>query len=169
MEWVLLGIAATAALIGSGFAVGYILSGPAATGSISGESPKTCDDFCKAWQVTRVDVCSAIMALANAQSIADNLAKTAGALAIAAAAAAGAAIALGWVPFLGPTLVSASITAAATATVAAGLAAGAAFAAVARGNELTSARTAETAAKLKVFENCKGDALASCLAMPAPC
>jgi hypothetical protein len=167
--FVLLGIAGTLAVLATGFAAGYFLSGPAATGDIVGQSPTTCSDFCKAWQSTRVDVCNAVMALANAQAIADNLAKAAGALAIAAAALAATALALGWVPGLGPALVSAAITAAASATAAAALAAGAGVAALQRGNELASARNAETAAKLKVFENCTGEALANCLAMPAPC
>ena len=70
------------------------------------------------------------MALANAQAIADNLAKAAGALAIAAAALAATALALGWIPGLGPALVSAAITAAASATAAAALAAGAGVAAL---------------------------------------
>jgi hypothetical protein len=171
MEWIALGVAGTLAVLGVGFAVGYALSGPTATGDITapGDSPKSCSDFCKAWQAARVDVCSAVTALANAQAVADNLAKIAAALAIAAAAMAAVAIALGWIPFVGPTLVAASLTAATTATAAAGTAAGAGLAALQRGNELAGARAAETAAKLQVFENCTGDALANCLAMPPPC
>jgi len=171
MEWILLGIGGTAALLAVGFAIGYALSGPTATGDITspGEPPTSCSDFCKAWQAARLDVCSAVTALANAQAVADTLVKAAGALAIAAAALAAAAIALGWVPFAGPALVAASVTAAATATTAAATAAGAGLAALQRGNELAAARAAETTAKLQVLEHCTGDALANCLAMPAPC
>ena len=133
------------------------------------KSPTTCDEFCTAWQNSRSSVCSAKMELQSAQDWFDTCGKTYMAAAASAAILSAIALASTFIPFVSAAAASAAGVAVAAMVTALGAMLGAAGAVATKQSQLTEANNAESAARLNVFENCTGDALATCLAMPPPC
>ena len=174
MDW-LVGIALTvfAGAVGVGYIVGTVVSKPGEISDASPPAPKTCSDFCQAWQKSRADVCMAKSNLAAAAAWFNACQQASYTAAAAAAAAIAAATAAAWIPFIGPAIagplfaLSSALVVAAASAYAAMIGAGVAM--TQRASDLNSAQTAEMAARAMVMSSCTGTALADCLAMPAPC
>lgn len=174
MGFALIGAAAVLGLLATGYIIGIAVSSPGRAGDTAPtKTPKTCDDFCNAFQMARMDFCSAQGDWRSAQSFADSLQQLyLGALAAAAAALA-AAIALSFVPFVGPALAavlfSASATLSASAITLLGVWGGAVYAALQKQIAMEDARKAMNAAAQDVIDHCPAAKANACLATPSPC
>jgi hypothetical protein len=154
-------------LIGAGIA--YAVSKPGQSDLVIKTPPSDCNDFCMAWQMSRMDVCAAQAQLAGLVSAYNAASSTANALLAAAAAAAAAAWAFAGVPILNGILAGAAATLATAALIALGIAGSIAGALLQTRGEVAGKINAEELARLAVFDHCEGAALTSCLAMPPPC
>jgi hypothetical protein len=168
-----LGLLVFLGLVGVGYIVGTAVSTQGvASGTIS--TPTTsCDDFCKAWQGARSDVCMARSNLASASAWFNTCQNASYYAAASAAAASLAAWVAAAVPLFGPAIAGPLFIIASGLVIAAASAytamIGAGIAMTARASDLNNAQTAAIAARAKVMSSCAGDALTNCMAMPAPC
>ena len=166
-------LVAFAGLVGIGYVAGMTVSASGQVSDASPPPPKTCAEFCMAWQMSRLDVCSAKSDLASAVAFFNACQQASNTAALAALAATAAATAAAWIPIFGAAIagvlfIVASVLVAAAAS-AYSLMIGAGIAMAIRASALNDAETAEMGARAKVMSACSGTELANCLAMPAPC